>query len=355
MPVKVYEEPYCVTTHGGEIAAMGQKALIVTGMTSARRCGALSDVCTALEMYGTNYTVFSGVEGNPSVETVRKAAAMGKEEGCDFVIGIGGGSPQDSAKAAAFLMKQDDPMTADLYDAEMSSDAFPVIEVPTTCGTGSEVTGVAVLTLHEKRTKKSIPHKIFPKIALIDGRYLKKAPLTMIAQTSVDALCHLTESFLSVKADAYSIAAAREGLRTWSTVKDILTGAREPSEDDFFALMRSATFAGIAIAQTGTSIPHALSYPVTYDDKIPHGPACALFLARFVREASPEDQQFIYENAGFADYAEFESYLAGLLEPYHLKGETRQRAYDIVVQDKARMGGCRIEATPESLKRIAGF
>ncbi|MBR3358540.1 MAG: iron-containing alcohol dehydrogenase [Solobacterium sp.] len=355
MPVKVYDEQECVALHGEELASLGRKALIVTGKKSAQRSGALNDVCTVLMMYGTPWYVFSGVEENPSVETVRKAASAGLAEGCDFVIGIGGGSPMDAAKAAAFLMKQEDPQTADLYDASMSSEAVPVAAVPTTCGTGSEVTGVSVLTLHEKRTKKSIPHKIFPTIALIDGKYLNGAHQTMITNTSVDALAHMMESYLSKKADAYSKAIAIEGLKIWSPCKEVLDGTRKADDADFSVLMRASTFAGMAIAQTGTSIPHALSYIVTYEDRIVHGKACGLFLARFVKEAAPEDRDPILEAAGFSDIDAFVTWIDKVFADTDVSPETLQRAYSTVVKDEVRMNGSRVPMDADALKRVVGI
>ena len=208
MPVRVYDEKDCVRSHGKELSSFGAHALIVTGRHSAKACGALDDVISVLAENGKTYSIFSEIEENPSVETVLKAAAFGKEEKADFVIGIGGGSPLDAAKAIAFLMYRENGSAADLYDASLPADSLPVIAVPTTCGTGSEVTGVSVLTVHEKKTKQSIPHRIFPKLALVDGKYLCSAPHAMIVNTAVDAFAHMAESYLSVKADDYSKAAA---------------------------------------------------------------------------------------------------------------------------------------------------
>ncbi|MBP3871686.1 MAG: iron-containing alcohol dehydrogenase [Faecalicoccus sp.] len=354
MPVKVYDEKDSVSKHAKELAALGNKALIVTGRTSAKKTGALDDVCDALKQYNKEWCVFNGVEENPSVETVRKAASIGMEEGCDFVIGIGGGSPMDASKAIAFLMKQGNS-EVDLYDASIADDALPVAAVPTTCGTGSEVTGVSVLTVHEKSTKKSIPHKIFPEIALIDGKYLSGAPHSIIMNTSVDALAHMMESYLSKKADDYSKAVVIEGLKIWNQCKDIVDGSRKAGEEDYALLMRASTFAGMAIAQTGTSIPHALSYILTYDDKVAHGRACGLFLARFVKEALPEDKEPILEAAGFKDADDFVDWIEKIFEGTEVRKETWQRAYDVVVKDNVRMTSSRVFLDADILKRIVGI
>nr|MCR4891145.1 iron-containing alcohol dehydrogenase [Lachnospiraceae bacterium] len=185
MPTRVFDEDNCVLNHADDLAALGKKAMLVTGRHSAAANGSLDDVKKALEMKGIEYCIFSEVEENPSVETIFKARDLGIQEGVDFCIGIGGGSPLDASKAIAFTILHPTATEEDLYGGTLDSVALPVAEVPTTCGTGSEVTGVAVLTRHTKRTKGSIPYKIFPSLALIDGKYLKSASRTLILSTAV--------------------------------------------------------------------------------------------------------------------------------------------------------------------------
>ena len=368
LPTAVYDEKECVAAHAAELAALGSKALIVTGRHSAARCGALDDVLRALRDHGTGHCIFSEVEENPSVETVVRAAAFGKAQAVDFVIGIGGGSAIDAAKATAFLLAKDDPAKAPskrdvtqdvmpwaeaLYNAELPTAALPVAAVPTTCGTGSEVTGVSVLTRHDIRTKGSIPHKIFPAIALVDGKYLRTAPHSMIVNTAVDALAHMIESCEMTNASDYSRAVAVSGLQIWKRSKDILSGDREPSDDDLANLMRASTFAGIAIAQTGTSIPHALSYILTYDLGIPHGKACGYYLPEFLREADAEDQRILLDAAGFESVHAFTQYLRTVLPDDSVPQATRQRAYDVVIGNTARLQSCRFNVNEKVLRRIA--
>ena len=352
MPVKVYDETNCVRNHASELAALGRKALIITGRHSAKACGALDDVIAALTTHGCTFCHFSEVEENPSVETVVLAAEYGLEEGADFVIGIGGGSPMDAAKAAAFLMDRDRPEAGYLYNKDIETTALPVAAVPTTCGTGSEVTAVSVLTMHNKRTKSSIPHKIFPELALIDGKYLTGAPFSVIVSTSADALAHLIESYLSSKADDYSRYTALSGLQIWSTVRGILVGERPASGEDMAALMRASTYGGMAIAQTGTSLPHALSYIVTYDTKLSHGFAVGIFLTGFLSEASEEDREKILTAAGFADLGEFSAFMKEILPNPVVPEETMQRTFEAVAAAPAKMESCCFKADEEMLHRI---
>ena len=175
MPTKLYSESGCIGKHSAELAALGSHALIITGKSSSKLNGSLDDVISALESRSVKYTIFDRVEENPSVGTVMAARDEGLACGADFVIGIGGGSPLDAAKAAALMMKNREKTWEFLYET-VPAEALPLAAVPTTCGTGSEVTGVAVLTRHDMRTKLSAKHKVFPDIALIDGKYLLKAP-----------------------------------------------------------------------------------------------------------------------------------------------------------------------------------
>ena len=169
MPVRVFDEKDCVIKHADEIGALGKKALIVTGKNSAFSNGSFDDVICALKKSDTEYLSFSEVEENPSTDTVLSAAERFSGEKIDFVIGVGGGSPMDAAKAIALLLKHPEADQEYLYDAKKDPSALPVVCVPTTCGTGSEVTGVSVLTRHDRKTKISMVHKVFPKYAFLDG------------------------------------------------------------------------------------------------------------------------------------------------------------------------------------------
>ena len=349
MPTRLYDEPGCVENHAAELSALGTKALIVTGPSSAVKCGALADVAKALQ---TDYCIFNQVEENPSVETILKATEYGLSEKADFLIGIGGGSPMDAAKAIAFMMHLKSLDPNDLYNPSLPSNALPVVAIPTTCGTGSEVTGVSVLTVHAKNTKMSIPQRIFPKLALIDGKYLLSAPHSIIANTSIDALAHMIESYLMNKADDYNRAIIREGLQIWAKTKDVLAGQKDLDLDAAATLMRASTFAGMAIAQTGTSIPHALSYILTYNLKMPHGCACGYFLGNYLAQANPQDIETILGLLQCKDIEEFKAFLKQALGNPQVPQETLQRAYDVVVQNKARLNGCTFPVDEKILHQI---
>ncbi|SKB65067.1 alcohol dehydrogenase [Lachnospiraceae bacterium] len=356
MPAVVYEENEAVWNHRAELAALGKCALIMTGRHSAMANGSLDDVKKALDDRGVSYTVFSEVEENPSIETVARAAEQGRRDKADFVIGIGGGSPMDAAKAAAFLIKHEGKGAADLYDASIDSSAVPVAEVPTTCGTGSEVTAVSVLTRDNGTKKGSIPHKIFADLALIDGKYLMNAPLSVIRNTAVDALGHLLESGLNSDRNDYSIMFVREGLRFWNGIRDILTGDRAIDSDSAMKLMHASALAGIAIAQTGTTVPHGLSYTLTCELNMPHGAAVGYYLGSYLKEAyelDPEYAREFLELAGFSDPSEFEEFFAKVCDTGEAPSAVLNKAYETILPDKKRLSTASYAIDAEVLKRIA--
>ncbi len=352
MPVKVFDEPDCVKAHEKELCSQGRHALIVTGKHSAFSNGSFDDVSAVLKKNGVDYDVFSEVEENPSVETVFKARDLYISKGIDHVIGIGGGSPMDAAKAIALTLAHPDYMPEDLYDSLKDATALPVVCVPTTCGTGSEVTGVSVLTRHDKKTKISMVHKVFPVIALIDGRYLKSASSTLIINSAVDALSHMYESVLNSKADDYVRMTASSGLRMWSSIRDCLTGRREPSDEDFALLMRSSSLAGMSIAQSGTSLPHALSYAITYDLGLAHGRAVGYFLPGFMAAAPEAERNELLHLSGFSDVSDLSSFISTVFKDLCISEDMLLKTYEAVKNNPAKMSSASFKVDDVLLHRI---
>ena len=355
MPVKIYDEKDCVKAHAHEIAALGKKALIVTGRNSARANGSLADVEDVLKQERVEYVIFSDVEENPSTDTVFSAGERFCDENIDFVIGIGGGSPLDAAKAIALVLKHPEADLDYLYDKGRDPSALPVVCVPTTCGTGSEVTGVSVLTRHDKKTKISMVHKVFPALALIDGKYLSSAPDSLIISTSVDALAHLLESVLNAKADDYVRMTAAAGLRCWAKTKGILIGERERTEADNALLMRSSAFAGMSIAQSGTSLPHALSYPLTYDLGMPHGRAVGYFLPGFLAAAPAAQSDELLTLSGFDGLKDFEAFMQKAFADTDVPKTELNRAYEMLSKNEAKMNSASFPVDKDILQKIGYY
>ena len=323
MPVKVYCENNCVRAHAKELASSGKKALIVTGKSSAFKNGSIADVESALSEHGVEWTIFNEVEENPSVETVMKGRDLGLSRGADFVIGIGG--------------------------------ALPVVCIPTTCGTGSEVTAVSVLTRHSIRAKGSIPHKIFPRLALLDGKYLMAAPRRVITDTSIDALAHMYESYLNTKSTDFSRMCVDAGLKAWSRSREVILSGAPLTIDNCSDMLNASMFAGMAIAHTGTTLPHGMSYPLTYETGMPHGKACGYFLSGYLREADPEDAAYLLKGAGFADVDSLEAYFQATCGRDQAPASVLMQSIQNTLSSPAKLAQCPFPVDEAVLRRIAGL
>lgn len=354
MPTKIYCEENCVINHASELSALGTRALIVTGKHSAIASGALADIEAALFQNHIPYDIFDKIEENPSIETVMEGRNFGIDKKADFVIGVGGGSPMDAAKAIALMMKQKEK-NADYLYKKGSDEAYPVAAVPTTCGTGSEATPFAILTIHAKRTKSSLPHKIFPVLALTDPKYLKSMSKKILTYTTIDALGHLIESFINQNASLYSRMLCREGLRIFGRIKGILLEeqAKDRSYED---LMNASTIAGMAISHTGTSLPHGLSYFLTYEMGIPHGRAVGYFLPGYVEAAEDTYKEEVLRLTGFRDETKLREYIGEVLEAEVLSREIspslRAEAVTGIIQNPAKLGNCPFSVKLEVLEHM---
>ncbi len=280
MPTKVIFGRDCVKEQGALLRTLGDSALIVTGRSSAHN-GALRDVEEALAANGQDYTLFDRVAPNPAVACVREGVQLAKAAGADFVIGLGGGSPMDAAKAIATLAVQeraDDEIFAGGYEDR----ALPMAHIPTTAGTGSEVTPYAILTNDAMQTKTSITsYAMFPRLAFLDGKYMLFLPQESTVNTALDALSHAAEGMLSRNATPLSDLYAEESLRILAPILPRLRGAL--SADDRDMLLYASCLAGMAIAQSGTTAVHGMGYYLTYFYGIDHGRANGLLLGETLR------------------------------------------------------------------------
>lgn len=355
IPTKIYSEENCVMNHSGELAALGSKALIVTGKNSARRNGSLADVLSALGREETASVLFDEIEENPSIETVMKAADFGKKEGVDFVIGIGGGSPMDASKAIALMIANPDEDESLLYDGTKPTKHLPVVNIPTTAGTGSEATPYSILTIHKKRTKKSLPHKIFPALSLVDGKYLASISRQSLTYTAVDALAHLIESYLNASATGYSRMFAERGMRLWAKEKYLLD--REPADldgKDYSLLLEASTVAGMAITHTGTSLPHGLSYMLTYEYGIPHGKAVGVFLPNYLETyLDQSDVEDVLTMLGFGTVSEFRLFLNRLLGEIHIPEDRLLENGRLVLENRSKMASYPFPMSEEEMDALS--
>lgn len=231
---------------------------------------------------------FDDVEPNPRVSTVDRLADWGREEGVSLVLGIGGGSVLDAAKAAAMVI----PNGGSAADYEgpnrYEKEPLPFIAVPTTCGTGSEVTWVSVLTLEERQAKISVKGEtMFPAWAVVDSELLRTLPGRIVAWTGVDALTHAVEATTCRVANPVSDALAAIAVSLLfrylrRAVADI-GGDAEARE----AVMRASTLAGLAFGNADVAAVHCLSETLGGRYDVPHGLANAVLLGPVTRYNLP--------------------------------------------------------------------
>lgn len=314
MPAKVFFGKDCILNNKEVFCQLGKKALIFTGRNSAKLNGSLKDITDALTAVGIGYVVFDEVEENPSLETVEKASNIGRAEGADFVIGIGGGSPMDAAKGASYLIKNAD-MTAEMLMKDGKYNHAPIVEVATTAGTGSETTQYAVFTLHKLGTKNGATQKAFADVAFLDARYMESLSDKVTVNTAVDALTHLIEGYTSKKSNFLSDKLAESGLEVFAECIPAIKNLKFDIEIREKLLLMS-TIAGIVIAQAGTSLPHACGYMPTYEKGIPHGRANAIFTRAYL-ELFPDQTKTnkILSILGFESLEQLDAFFKEILEP----------------------------------------
>ncbi len=288
MPANTYFGKRCIAENKEALRPFGEKALIVTGRNSAKKNGSQADITAALEQLGKTWVLFDEIEENPSLETVCKGAALGKAEGVSFVIGIGGGSPMDSAKAIACLIANPEKDSSVLFGPPAAH--LPVVEIPTTAGTGSEVTQYAVVTLHDKGTKSAISQLIFADVSFLDPGYMATLSPTVTNNTAIDALSHLLESYMAVRSSYLSEKMVEMGLSIFRECMPALL-KKEYTDEDREKLMLASAIAGACIAQTSTSLPHGFGYFLTYDKGIPHGRANGLLMAAYLNSFQGKEAQ----------------------------------------------------------------
>ncbi len=289
----------CVLNNTSAFASFGKKCLVVTSKTSAVKSGALGDVTKALTEQGIVYTVFDEIKENPLASSVIKGGEEARRINADFVIGIGGGSPLDAAKAIAICAKNPDYDIEGLYKREIPSKALPVILVGTTSGTGSEVTGVSVLTNDNTKQKKSISGKdCYAALAFCDSKYTHSMNYDVTVSTALDAFAHASESFFSKKSTDISEKYAKEAIKLlFSGLKQLNETESLPDKNLREQLFKGSIYAGLALNITGACFPHTVGYILTEEYNIPHGKACTALFPCFFKRArqfkAEKHQEFV--------------------------------------------------------------
>ncbi len=262
----------------GAIAkAFGKRALVVTGRDT-KRAGPLLEI---LHEAGVGAATFA-VAGEPEIAAVEQGAALARKENCDFVIGIGGGSALDAAKAMAVMLTNGGSLLDYLEiigrGQELTRPSAPFIAIPTTAGTGSEVTRNAVLASPEHKVKISLRSPLMlAKMAVVDPELTYDLPPALTASTGLDALTQLIEPFVCSRANPMTDGLCVEGLRRAArSLRAAFTDGQNKSAREDMAV--ASLFSGLALANAGLGAVHGFAGPIGGSFPAPHGAICAALL-----------------------------------------------------------------------------
>ncbi len=293
MPGRVISGPG-VLSELDRVADLGKNPFLVTGKNFARRTGLLDAARKILTQAGTKPVVFDKVEPEPAVPTVHAAADFARDHACDVVVALGGGSAMDVAKAVAVLLRNPPPLDDYFGDEKLHTPAAPVVCVPTTAGTASEVTRYAIIIDPQTQAKKTVASEsIIPRLALLAPELTVSLSAGLTAETGMDAFSHALESYLSLSGNLMSYSLSLQSLamiidtlpRVVADLKDLQLRER---------MLIASTLAGLAPNSAGTIINHGMAYTLTLRYRMGHGRANALLLPytiAYIAEDYPEKIQ----------------------------------------------------------------
>lgn len=284
---------------GAEAKALGRKALLVTGKSSMRRLGILDRVTSSLEGAGIEPVVFEEVEPNPRAATIDRGARKAKEAGCDFVIGLGGGSPMDAAKAIAASAVSGQPIWKHiatwLPDHVRSTEALPILLVPTIAATGSEANGGAVITNWDTHEKAVLwGYHLYAATSIVDPELTFSVPPHLTGDGGIDIICHALETYFTSPTHVPLSDRISEGVVR--TVMEYLRRAMEKG-DDLEARSNLSWCSTVALCgiigspRKGAAPIHVLQHSLSGHYDISHGRGLAILLPvvmEYTAETAPE-------------------------------------------------------------------
>ena len=276
MPGHIISGPGALEQAGTWFASFGKKAFIVTDqmMIQLGNCQKLEEV---LKAHGVDYYIFSEITGEPTDLMVKKGLAAYKEQSCDFLIALGGGSAIDAMKAVASLAESGGEIS-DYMGKEIQVKTPPMAAIPTTAGTGSEATQFTIITDTEKDIKMLLKGRVLmPDMAVIDARFTMTAPPKITAATGLDALCHGIEAYTSRKAqpmsDTFALSAVK---RIFRYLPKAYRDGKDQEAREQMAL--AALEAGIAFNNSSVTVIHGMSRPIGALFHVAHGLSNAMLM-----------------------------------------------------------------------------
>jgi alcohol dehydrogenase len=291
MPVKVVYKSGAIKELAPLLHNAGIHNVLVVSDPGLTKAGFVDSIKQVLDGGEINYRVFDDVEPNPSVETVNKGVAISNEFQFQGVIALGGGSPMDTAKAIAVKCTNEGDIPNYEGIDSFDRDPLPVFAIPTTAGTGSEVTPFAVITNRVKKYKLTIiSQRIIPKVAILDPQLILGLPTTIAASTGLDALTHAIESYVSLFSSPYSDAFAEKAIEMIGGNLRLFV-ANRMNEKAAGNMLVASLFAGLAFTHARLGNAHAMAHPLGGYFDVPHGVANAIllpYIMEYNRLANPE-------------------------------------------------------------------
>lgn len=275
--------PGSIKTIGTEVKARGANRVLIVTDKGVIAAGLLKSIEESFRAVKIKYAVFDKVEPDPRYEIVADCVEMAKKERAQLLVGIGGGSPMDITKTAAIMLTNKGPIGAYFGVNLVPKAGLPIILVPTTAGTGSEVTPIAILSDEGEKLKKGIvsPY-LYPAISILDAELTLGLPPHVTAATGMDALIHGIEAFTSVNAtgitDMFNLRAIE---LIYKNIR--IAYAKGDNIEARSAMMEGALLAGVGFANAGVTAVHAFAYPIGAEFHIPHGIANTLMLPHVIR------------------------------------------------------------------------
>ncbi len=277
MPTKIVHGPNSTARLGSEARLLkGTKALVVSD-AGVQAAGLLAPVLDSLREAGIEAVVFVDVPADPDIEVVRRGAVLGLEAGCDLVVAIGGGSPMCAGKSIAVVATNGGSIRDYEGFGRVKVPPWPVIAIPTTAGSGTEVSAVTILADHERRIKMAIASPLtFPPVAILDPVLLVSLPFRQAVVSGIDALCHAIEAYLTSQATPLTDAIALRAVEMLSANLLKAATTRDLASKD--ACLLGSSMANIACGNARLGLTHALSWPVSCLYEVPHGVANGILL-----------------------------------------------------------------------------
>lgn len=267
---------------GKQVKKFGKKAMVITGRNSSKKSGTLDKILKSLQENNLDYVVFDEVKSDPGLAIVRQGVKVAKKFNIDVIVAVGGGSVIDASKAIGIVITNGGNIV-DYENKTPEKHIPPIVAVPTTAGTGSEVSKFSIITDENRKIKMMISSNfIIPKIAILDPKLTLTMPENVTAETGMDAFTHAIEAYISKASQPMSDIYALKAIEIISPnlVKAVLMGDNLEVREK---MLVGQMYAGLAFNNSSTALVHSMSRPLGAYYGVPHGLANALLLPEVMK------------------------------------------------------------------------